>query len=141
MVRAAALLIAIILCGPKLQDAEHDAEAEVRKSESAWANAIATKSLDQTIASYAPDAVTAGSAMFSAEGLAEFRNEWANIFARPGFSLSWKTERVAVTKSGTIAYTSGTWSSEGDTGPYLAVWQKQKDGSWKVVIDAAWQER
>ena len=135
------LLIAIFLSAVQLPHGVQGAENEVRRADHAWATAIAAKSLDETTSFYAPDAMTAGSAMFSAEGIVEFRREWSKLFSRPNFSLAWKTEHVMVTKTGTIAYTSGTWSSDGDTGPYLAVWQKQNDGKWKVVIDAAWQSR
>ncbi len=112
--------------------------AAIREAEKAWGAAIASKSLDRTVDVYAQDAVTAGSAMFRARGIADFRAEWAKQFAQPDFSLTWKTEDVVVTNSGLIAYSSGTWSQAGDQGPYLAVWQKQQNGKWKVLIDAAW---
>lgn len=133
------ILLAALSGGPYLHDSvSATEEAAVRKSEQTWCEAIASKSLDQTVASYAPDAVTAGSAMFSARGLAEFRAAWAKLFADPSFVFTWKTERVVITRSGSIAYSSGTWAEGADHGPYLVVWQKQKNGQWKVLIDAAW---
>ncbi len=113
------------------------AEDAVRKADAAWIKALESKSVEQTLAFYAPDAVTAG-AMFPARGLADFRAAWAGLFAQPGFALTGKAERVVVTDNGSIAYTSGTWNDGKKHGPYLAVWQKQPSGQWKIVIDSAW---
>ena len=114
------------------------AEAAVRKADIEWAKAVASKSVEPTVAFYAPDAVTAGSAMFPASGIAELRAAWADAFAEPGFNLKWKVEKVVVAKNGNIAYSSGTWDDGKQHGPYLAVWQKQPDGQWKLIIDSAW---
>ncbi len=116
-----------------------DPEAALRKADEGWLTAVAAKSVERTLAFYAPGIVTAGSAMFPANGLADIRAGWTKLFAEPGFALAWKTERVAIVKGGSLAYTSGTWTSgPNERGPFLSVWQKQPDGQWKVVIDAAW---
>jgi ketosteroid isomerase-like protein len=116
-------------------------EAAIRDADAAWAEAIASKSIDQTLAFYDPEAVTAGSAMFPARGLPALREHWTKLFARPDFALTWKADRVVVTESATVAYSAGTWSMPGsnENGPYLAVWRKQTDGQWKVLVDAAWR--
>jgi ketosteroid isomerase-like protein len=117
-------------------------DTAIREADEAWAKAIASKSVDQTLTFYDRDAVTAGSAMFPARGLPDFRANWATLFARPDFALSWKAERVVLIGSGDIAYSIGTWSNgPNQNGPYLAVWRKQSDGRWKVLIDAAWRMR
>jgi ketosteroid isomerase-like protein len=123
-----------------LEAVKAHAEAAVRQAEETWGRAIAAKSVEQTVAVYDPEAVTAGSAMFPARGLEEFRVNWAKQFGRPDFALSWKVEKVTVIESGTIACTTGTWRSPAPqaSGPYLAVWRKQVDGQWKLLIDAAW---
>jgi ketosteroid isomerase-like protein len=116
-----------------------DPESAVRIADQAWEKAVAEKSIERTMEMYDAEAVTAGSAMFPANGIADFRANWTKFFAQPDFSLSWKTEKVLITKSGTIAYSSGTWASNAKPmGPYLAVWRKQSDGKWKLLIDAAW---
>ena len=132
-------LAVAILCAPHLRNSSSStSQNAIRAAEKEWGAAIASKSLDRTVRVYAQDAVTAGSAMFRARGIADFRTEWAKQFAQPDFYLTWKTEDVVVTDSGLIGYSSGTWSQGGDHGPYLAVWQKQQNGEWKVLIDAAW---
>ncbi len=65
-------------------------------------------------------------------------------FARPGFSLRWKPTFADIGASGDLGYTTGTYESRGTdaqgnpvvrTGRYVSIWKKQKDGSWKVVLD------
>jgi ketosteroid isomerase-like protein len=111
----------------------------VRRADEAWANAVASRSVEKTVAMYDADALTAGSAMPPARGLAEIRAMWEKLFAQPGFSLTWRADKIAVSASGSIATSTGNWSIAADgSGPYLAVWRKQRDGTWKVLVDAAW---
>ena len=115
-------------------------EAAVRQADEGWAKAVASKSVDQTVAFYDAEAVTGGSAMMPARGLSAIREMWVKAFAEPDFFLTWKADKVVATESGTIAYSSGNWRMAGPNakGPYLAVWRRQADGQWKVLIDAAW---
>lgn len=122
----------------KPADPAPSVESTIKDADAAWAEAIASKSVDRTLAFYAPDAVTEGSAIFPAHGVADFRAGWKRLFAEPDFALTWKTEHVAVTESGSLAYSSGTWKNGNQHGPFIAVWQKQPDGKWKVIIDSAW---
>jgi len=79
--------------------------------------------------------------MFPAQGLAAFRDAWVKVFANPSFALSWTTEHISFLDSGSLACAAGTWCTPGTeaTGPYLALWRRQADGQWKVLIDAAWR--
>jgi ketosteroid isomerase-like protein len=62
----------------------------------------------------------------------------------PADQLTWKPVKIEVAKSGDLAYSLGTWQLKGknpkgeeveQTGKYLTVWKRQKDGSWKVMAD------
>ena len=64
---------------------------------------------------------------------------------KPGTGLlTWRQDFLAVSKSGDMGYTTGPWEykkSPTDEAPkaygrFLSVWKKQKDGAWKVVLDA-----
>jgi ketosteroid isomerase-like protein len=110
----------------------------IRTADEAWAGAIGNKSIEKTVSFYDPEALTAGSAMPPAKGIAAIRAMWTQLFADPGFSLAWKVDKVVVTESQTIGYSSGTWHMGTSSGPYFAVWRKQPDGKWKVLMDAAW---
>ena len=55
------------------------------------------------------------------------------------FSLTWEPSFAAVAQSGELGYTYGIYTSKlKDTaaqGTYVTIWKKQKDGSWKFVLD------
>lgn len=65
-------------------------------------------------------------------------------FSNPDFSLTWEPQRAEVTPGGRLGYTTGRYLSvhkdasgkrvEG-RGTYMNFWEKQPDGSWKVVVD------
>lgn len=56
------------------------------------------------------------------------------------FTLTWQPRSADVAKSGDLAYTFGTYTlhTKGTMlkGTYVSIWKKQKDGSWKFVLDA-----
>jgi uncharacterized protein (TIGR02246 family) len=79
------------------------------------------------------------------EGREAIRATVAEMFASPGFNLTWKATKAEVSASGDLGYTMGTSqmtmsNPEGQPvtmeGKYVTVWQKQADGQWKVVVDA-----
>jgi ketosteroid isomerase-like protein len=113
-------------------------ELTVRAADEAWAQAIGSKSVEDTVRVYDEEAMTAGSAMPPARGVSAIRAMWTGLFAQPGFSLTWKAEGITVTQSGTMAISTGTWRTPEGSGPYIAVWRKQRDGTWKVLFDSAW---
>ena len=66
------------------------------------------------------------------------------MLTNPGAAISWKATKVEVATSGDLAYVSGTYEERmtdasgktvNDRGKYLEVWEKQADGTWKVVAD------
>jgi ketosteroid isomerase-like protein len=113
-------------------------EAAVRDADDAFSKSFASKSVEQIVSFYDEEAMTAGSAMPSAQGIEALREMYKKMLSQPGFTLTWKLDKVVIAKSGTIAYSSGAWRMAGPTGPYLIVWRKQPDSQWKVLIDAAW---
>ena len=71
-------------------------------------------------------------------------------FLTPGYSLSWQIQNAVVAKAGDLGYTNGTWNMQWTTekgeqvkaqGPYLVIWKKQIDGSWKAVVDCLWKPK
>ena len=61
-----------------------------------------------------------------------------------GNKLEWTPEFADMSSSGDLGYTYGTYvftskDKDGkpisDRGKYTSIWKKQKDGSWKVVLD------
>lgn len=61
------------------------------------------------------------------------------------FILSWEPLFEKVSEGGDLGYTYGLYvrtdkkTSEISRGTYTTIWQKQKDGSWKFVLDTGTQ--
>ena len=119
-------------------------EQLLRDLDAKWAKAAATKDVDQTIAFYSDDAIVLPPNAASAVTKDAIRNGWKEMFASPGFVISWQPTRVEVGKSGQMAWVSGTYASTmndasgksiDDRGKYLEVWEKQTDGNWKCAAD------
>ena len=58
--------------------------------------------------------------------------------------LTWTPEGADISSSGDLGYTYGTFEFQSvgkdgkvnvEHGKYTSIWKKQKDGSWKVVLD------
>lgn len=70
---------------------------------------------------------------------AAFRETWA----QPGYSLQWTPLKAELAKSGEIGYTYGTYERRRmvdgkpvtETGKYVTIWRRQRDGKWKVIVD------
>ena len=62
----------------------------------------------------------------------------------PDMSLTWTPVKAEMSSSGDLGYTFGTYIFKSQTkagqlatnyGKYTTIWRKQKDESWKVVLD------
>ncbi len=113
------------------------------KLDDAWSAAAATKDTDTVASYYADDATVYPPDAPMAQGRAAARTVWASYFAAPNFSISWKTTSAGVAKSGDLGFTAGTYQDSytgadgktvNETGKYVCVWRKQKDG-WKAIHD------
>jgi len=119
-------------------------EQLLRDLDARWAKAAAAKDVEQTIAFYSDDAIVFPPNAASAATKDAIRSGWKQMFASPGFVITWQPTRVQVGKSGEMAWVSGTYeltmndaSSKpiNDRGKYLEVWEKQTDGNWKCAAD------
>jgi len=125
------------------QTIETAAERTVRAADKAWAEAAASKDVDRMLSFYDKDVTFIGGAGALTTGKEELRKLWNRFFTRPGYELTWRAAKVEVSAGGDLAYSFGSWEEtvvrDGQPrktkGTYLAVWKKQADGSWKVLID------
>lgn len=87
------------------------------------------------------DVIEMGEGSLPVIGVDSFKVHWAKRKDRKT-PLRWHPVKADV--SGNLGYTFGYWSNEGKTeaqkdttyyGVYVTVWKKQKDGSWKYVLD------
>ncbi len=71
------------------------------------------------------------------------RATWEQLISMPGFNLEWRATGAHVAEAGDMGYTVGTYELTVDqdgvsmvtVGKYVTLWEKQADGSWKVVVD------
>lgn len=69
---------------------------------------------------------------------------YQKVFGNADLSLSWEPIKAEVFPGGEMGYTTGRYlarfkDDKGNkmeqTGRYITVWKKQKDGRWKIVTD------
>jgi ketosteroid isomerase-like protein len=119
-------------------------ERVLRDLDAQWSQAAAAKDLEQTVTYYSDDAIVLPPNAASASTKEAIRSIWRDLLAGPGLVITWKATRVELSKSGEMAWVSGTYKlamndANGkpvpDHGKYVEVWKKQADGNWKVAAD------
>src|SRR5712691_9960141 len=84
-------------------------EQALRDLDAQWSAAAGGKDLEKTVSFYSEDAIVLPTNAPAATTKEAIRNTWKDLLASPGLSISWKTTKVEVAKSGDIAYTTGTY--------------------------------
>jgi uncharacterized protein (TIGR02246 family) len=122
-------------------------ESDIRSLDKDWAAAAAAKDLDKSTSYYADDAQMFAPGAPPAVGKDSVRKTWSGLLTAPDFvSLTFAPTSVQVAQAGDMAYELGTYEivmkdKKGkptpQKGPYVVVWKKQGDGSWKVEVDSS----
>lgn len=109
---------------------------QVRAAETAFAKSMADRDLAAFTALLADDTVFWGGKGVL-RGKAAVAADWKRFFDGPSAPFSWSPSDVEVLTSGTLGYTSGpVLDPKGNRiGTFNSVWQRQPDGSWKIVFD------
>jgi uncharacterized protein (TIGR02246 family) len=122
-----------------------DEEAAIRKTDADWLAAAQSRDLKRVLPFWSDDATILAPDGPPIKGKDAIRKYVSDAFATPGFSITWKTQKIEVSQSGDMAYSTGTdeISVNGTDGKSItqinrsvAVWMKQADGSWKCVVDS-----
>ena len=140
---AALLALAVSGCAPQV-DVEADKTAIRDLTDVQWLNAEQAKDVDAVLSVFADDASSFPPNASIVTGKEAIRARLSEEYSGPGFAVSWQTTKVEVSRSGDLAYSHGTLEltvndPEGnpvtDKGKWVTVWEKQPDGTWKVVAD------
>ena len=136
------LLAPIVAFGAGKKSQEQDRQA-IAKAEADFEKARAERGLEGWLSFFADD-----TADFVRGEPFTFTKEAMRLHLQKSFDpadqLTWQPVKIDVAASGDLAYSLGTWQLKGknpegkdvtQTGKYITVWKKQKDGSWKVVAD------
>jgi len=145
MIRKLAVVFVLVLFASlhPAQAAGVDANAQgLAKLDDDWSKAAATRDAERVASFYADDAIAYPPGMPVAIGRAAAQRVWASFFVNSTFKISWKTDHASV--NGDLGFTSGTYEDSykgadgkpvAETGKYVCVWKKQKDGRWKAAHD------
>ncbi len=128
--------------------AKNDSGAVVREADIAFAQATKERGLDGWMSFFADDAYVGTNP--AVRGKLELRRFYNNLFTRRDLKFEWTPDHAEVFKSGIMGYTSGRYTMSftnfqgatvTQTGSYVTIWQKQPDGSWKVLSDFGSQDK
>ncbi len=131
--RLTAVLLVLALSIPLLADGVED----VRQAEIGFAKAFADRDKAKFFSFVAEDAVFF-SALGTLRGKEKVIERWSRFFdGVPEAPFSWGPERVELTSAGTVGFSMGPiYGPDGKHGGYYSsIWQKQADGTWKVILD------
>jgi ketosteroid isomerase-like protein len=115
----------------------------LRQLESDFMKAAAERGADGYMSYYAEDAVEVPNGADAIHGKTNIASTMSFLNDKNN-QLVWTPVYADISASGDLGYTSGTYEfhskhQDGKTtveyGKYTSIWKKQKDGSWKVVLD------
>lgn len=144
---AEALLVAVLVAGcsstPARVSVEDEAAMLMRLSRE-WSQVAATGDLERTLSYWADDAVMMVPGQPPIRGKAAIRTFLESSASVPGFTVKWEPLEAHVSASGDLAYLiernqfsfkDASGSVVTDSNKAVTVWRKQRDGTWKNVID------
>src|ERR1700680_1148432 len=138
------LTVLSIATGQQISDSRAVAEAAIRAADAAGLKAAQAKDVSGATANYADDASWLPPNAPIVQGKEAIRSAWAQLLSNPGLKISWQITEVHVSHGGDMAYTLYKYemtfgvlngAEVNDRGKDMAVWQKQSDGTWKIVAD------
>ena len=136
----ALFLLGLFAASALAQEQSPAGPALLLKLEADFARAVAEHGHQAFVTYFAEDGVELddGGGITSREAISK-QPPWPE-----GTSLTWTPVKADMAASGDFGYTYGNYvfkskNKEGkivtNYGKYMSVWKKQKDGSWKVVVD------
>lgn len=137
-------IVAATGCGSQQRVNLAAEEAAIRTTDANWLAAATAHDLERILPFWADDATILPPGAPAITGKAAIRQYISSAFATPGFSITWKTEKIELSSSGDLAYSSGIdrislttpdGKSVTEENRGVAIWKKQPDGSWKCILD------
>ena len=130
------LIVGLLGLAAVSRAADSAAAKDVRDAETAFAKAFADRDQAKFFAWVAEDAnfLSPGKTL---AGKAQVVEAWSRFFKDASAPFSWKPERIAVNGAGDIGLSTGPVldAAGKHVGNFSSIWQKQKDGTWKVIFD------
>ncbi len=135
------ILAALIFssCNSNTKDHSRQAMEEITKADLAMSDLATKEGFLKALLTYAEDSmIIPREGRLPLMSKAEAEKSWAG---KPVITeITWKPVRVEAAESGDLGYSFGyaTLKSKDTTAynSYTTIWRKQKDGTWKFVLDA-----
>ena len=117
---------------------------ELIKADKAWSLAAKTNDMEKLWSFWEDEAIMLMSADMTIKGIDQIKKFTTQARTDPNFEISWEVQGAEVSEKADMGYTFGIGkvqrtSSTGElissTKPYLIVWRKQSDGTWKCIIE------
>jgi len=137
-----ALLLPLMGCASA--NSTSHAKSQILRLDAEWSEAAQRRDIEGVLSFWAEDAAVFPPGSPAVVGKPAIREFVAKSFQTPGFSISWKTTSVVVSRSGDFAYATGTnrvtlMGPDGRQvvvdGKAVAVWRRDTKGEWKCIID------
>lgn len=120
-----------------------DPAAALLQADRDFCKDVTTRRLEGYKAWLAPNVVTFTFGGQSHKGPDEAGMSMKQAFDDPDYQLTWEVTKAEIFVSGNMGYTTGRFTIRDKAmagpivtkGTYITVWEKQKDGSWKVLAD------
>lgn len=118
-------------------------QESLRETETAFAASLANQDWDQFAGFIADEAIFVSGVV--QHGKQAILDGWAVFFQEGAPKLIWKPEVVEIQDDGELGMTHGPFTIEqpgpdgtilSQSGFFNSVWERQADGSWKVIFDA-----
>ena len=138
---ATRILLSLLLLTSLSFAVDRDAKV-LMEAEHAFAKATAERGVAGWMEFMAPNAVELAAERLV--GLDQIRAGMSKQFRLPGFKITWEPTKAEFLGKGDVGYAVGRYQvrfngEDGkpvvEHGTYLTTWQKQSDGTWKVVSD------
>jgi ketosteroid isomerase-like protein len=117
---------------------------ELIKADKAWSLAAKTNDMEKLWSFWEDEAIMLISTDMTLRGIEQIKRFTTQARTDPNFEISWEVQGAEVSEKADMGYTFGIGkmqrtSSTGElistTKPYLIVWRKQSDGTWKCIIE------
>ena len=138
-----ALSLLSMLIAPSAPADDTAGREALLKADRDFAASAQTRGVEAWVENWAENGVHPDGPTGVAVGKDGIRRQMGAQYATPGFKLEWSVSHAEISRGGNVGTTKGRYKATSmkdgkkvvRTGDYFTVWQKEKDGSWKISFE------